>query len=407
MRERSSDKVDRASVSADLEGLENLMRRMEKAHDSEVSAVDPAHRSDAVNLVHYLALRQGDVRNLQRWLGARGLSSLGRCEPHVLATVESVRAAIDGTAPHFGPAIQSFEAGRSALDDNTDALFGPRPAGRVPRIMVTLPSEAADDYLFVRDLMSKGMDVARINGAHDDPGVWERMARHVRKACSELGQPCRVSMDLPGPKLRTGPLADGPRVVKLRPERDLRGVALTPAAATLAGAESPGQAMVLPVDASWIERRHPGDVADVVDARGSRRQLRLSDVGAGKCEVAVWDTTYVETGTALSCKGDVTRVGELPRIPQHHLLCVGDTLALTRDLGPAAPWRHGQPGSARIGCTLPAAFDAARVGQRVILDDGKITGVIDTRRRRRTACADHLGRGRGFPVARREGDQPS
>jgi pyruvate kinase len=42
------------------------------------------------------------------------------------------------------------------------------------------------------------------------------------------------------------------------------------------------------------------------------------------------------------------------------------------------PWRHGQPGHARIGCTLPAAFATARPGQRVILDDGKMTGVIES-----------------------------
>ncbi len=92
-------------------------------------------------------------------------------------TVESVRAALDGTAPTLGPAIQSFEEGRGALDHNTDTLFGPRPAGRVSRIMVTLPTEAADDYSYVKRLVSLGMDVARINGAHDDPDVWERMAR--------------------------------------------------------------------------------------------------------------------------------------------------------------------------------------------------------------------------------------
>jgi len=370
--------VDRASIGADLAALETSMRRIEKDRDSDISAVDPAHRADAVNLVHYLALRQGDARNLQRWLGDRGLSSLGRCEAHALATVESVRAAIDGTAPRFGPAILSFDAGRSALDENTDALFGPRPAGRVPRIMVTLPSEAADDYAMVRELVSKGMDVARINGAHDDPGAWERMGHHVRKASVDVGRLCRVSMDLPGPKLRTGPLADGPRVVKLRPERDLRGVAVTPATVTLAATGSPGPPIVLAVDPSWIDRRHPGDVIDLVDTRGSRRQLRVMKVETGRCEATVWDTTYVETATALSCKGDVTRVGALPEVPQHHLLCVGDTLVVTRDLVPAAPWRHGEPGSARIGCTLPAAFDAAQVGQRVILDDGKIAGLIDS-----------------------------
>ena len=68
-------------------------------HGKDIAAVHPDHRPDAVNLVHYLALRHGDVRQLQRRLGERGLSSLGRCEPHVLATVESVRAALDGGAP--------------------------------------------------------------------------------------------------------------------------------------------------------------------------------------------------------------------------------------------------------------------------------------------------------------------
>jgi pyruvate kinase len=371
-------RVDRASISAELAGLEDLMRQMEKHRAPDITAVDPTHHRDAVNLVHYLCLRQGDISHLQRWLGARGLSSLGRCEPHVLATVESVRAALDGTAPSFGPAIQSFEEGRAALDHNTDALFGPRPPGRVPRIMVTLPTEAADDYPLVKHFVSLGMDVARINGAHDDPTAWERMARHVRRASVEVGRSCRISMDLPGPKLRTGPLSEGPQIVKLRPERDLRGVPITPAVATLTAHVAPGAGgTVLPVDRSWVERRQPGDAVIFVDARGSRREMRVIGLAPGSCEVEIWDTTYVETGVALSCHGDVTHVGELARIPQFHLLRVGDTLVLTRDLHPAVPWRHGQPGCPRIGCTFPAAFAAARKGHRVLLDDGKVAGIIE------------------------------
>ena len=50
---------------------------------------------------------------------------------------------------------------------------------------------------------------------------------------------------------------------------------------------------------------------------------------------------------------------------------------LSRDLAPATPWQHGQPGLARIGCTLADAFEAARPGQRVVLDDGKLSGVIE------------------------------
>ena len=44
----------------------------------------------ARNLVHYLALRQHDLRPIQHELAARGLSSLGRAEAHVLATIDAV-----------------------------------------------------------------------------------------------------------------------------------------------------------------------------------------------------------------------------------------------------------------------------------------------------------------------------
>ena len=184
------------AIAADLATLEDAMARRESGQAEDIALVHPDHRADAVNLTHYLALRQGDVRSLQRSLGERGLSSLGRCEPHVLATVESVRSALDPSKSVTVPSSLSFEAGRAALDRNTDALFGPRPRGRVPRVMVTLPSEAATDYELVRHLVSSGMDVARINGAHDGPHAWEQMACNVRKASDEVARPCR---DLHGP----------------------------------------------------------------------------------------------------------------------------------------------------------------------------------------------------------------
>ena len=370
---------DRESIEADLAELETMMRRMEQIHEADIAAVHSDYRKDAINLVHYLALRHGDVRLLQRRLGERGLSSLGRCEPHVLATVESVRATLVGEPPKIGPNTLSFQEGRAALDRNTDALLGPRPPGRVPRIMVTLPSNAADDYFLVRHLVVSGMDVARINGAHDDPHRWEQMARNVRKASAEIGRPCRVSMDLPGPKLRTGGLVEGPQVVKLRPERDLRGVPIAPALATLvAGSAAEGATETLPVDPAWIHRRRPGDVVDLVDTRDSKRELRVVEARPGRLVIEAWDTTYVETGTTITCNGDSTTLGLLAPVPQFHVLKAGDPLVLTLDLEPALPWRHGEPGEARIGCTLPAAFEAAKPGQRVFLDDGKITGVVES-----------------------------
>ena len=92
------DRPERSAIDAQLADLEGAMLLLEEVHRAEIGAVHPDHRQDAVNLVHYLALRQADIRLLQRRLGALGLSSLGRCEAHVLATVRSVRAALDGSA---------------------------------------------------------------------------------------------------------------------------------------------------------------------------------------------------------------------------------------------------------------------------------------------------------------------
>jgi len=384
-RRRTSDRptarpdAELDSISVRLEDLERSVLRSEKSHARDIAAVRPEHRQDALNLVHYLALRRADLRPLQHLLGEYGLSSLGRCEPHVLATIQSTWAALHHQAPRAGASPVDFEEDRGALDRNTDALFGPRPHGRVPRIMVTFPSEAADDYELVRHLVAKGLDVARINGAHDGPDEWERMSRHVRRASEETGRPCRISMDLPGPKLRTGPLQDGPRVVRLRPERDARGVPCSPARAVLGSWPGPpGSGVTLPIDRDWVARRRPGDLVILKDTRHSARSFHVNGVGPDGCVVEAWNTTYVETGTALSCDGDVARVGPLPAVAQFHLLRVGDGLTLTRNLDPAAPWRHGQPAGARIGCTLPVVFDVARSGQRVRFDDGKITGVIES-----------------------------
>lgn len=160
------------------------------------------------NLFHYLALRHHDIRPLQRKLMVRGLSSLGRLESRVLPTIDSVIATLSATLgaepPYPAPGEARFFQGETALNAATDALFGPQHRHRRGRIMVTLPGEAATDPDFILDLVRRGMDIARINCAHDDTAVWSAMARHVRNAADATGRPIRVLMDIAGPKIRTG-----------------------------------------------------------------------------------------------------------------------------------------------------------------------------------------------------------
>ena len=68
---------------------------------------------------------------------------------------------------------------------NAKRLFGYRSKGRNTRIMVTMPSEAAYDYKLVENMITEGMNCARINCAHDNEESWLGMIENIRRASSK------------------------------------------------------------------------------------------------------------------------------------------------------------------------------------------------------------------------------
>ncbi|MGX6607107.1 hypothetical protein ACWKSP_34035 [Micromonosporaceae bacterium Da 78-11] len=218
---------------ARLDTLLDDLTQAETEHAVAIAAVAPTHRQGAVNLVHYTTLRRRDRRDLQNELMDIGATSLATAEANVAAKVHAahnVLAALRGdTGPWNLDAITSaLDKGDTILNDHSDAIFGPMRPDRPTRIMVTLPSEAADDPGLVASLVDAGMDVARVNCAHDGPAAWERMAANVRAAATG-DRSVLISMDLPGPKLRTGPILDGPAVGRARVTRNESGHVLAPA----------------------------------------------------------------------------------------------------------------------------------------------------------------------------------
>lgn len=166
-----------------------------------------------VNLAHYLCLRHRDLRPLQRRLMRWGLSSLGRLESRVLPTLDAVLTTLDILAGHrpteAKPYSPDFFAGENRLTVAANRLFGPPPTHRRNRIMVTLPSEAATDADLVSDLVQRGMNIARINCAHDDASAWRAMTAHVQAAGEAHGCSVKILMDIAGPKIRTGEVSKG------------------------------------------------------------------------------------------------------------------------------------------------------------------------------------------------------
>ncbi|WBA43912.1 pyruvate kinase [Hymenobacter canadensis] len=382
-----------SALLAELTALRTGMLARADQAAGQLRDVHPGFQVSAHNLLHYLALRQHDRRDLQLRLAALGLSSLGRAEAHALATVESVRAVLhallnpDAPGPQPNPAIApDFESGPGLLAEHSTTCLGPAPAAHGVRIMVTMPGEAATRYELVRDLLRAGMDCMRINCAHDDAAAWGRMIAHLRRAEQELGLACRVSMDVAGPKLRTHGLPPAPAVLHLKPTRDASGRVLSPARLWLTSREQPHPApavaaAILLFPAEWLHGLRPGKDVSFSDARGARRKLRVVSTGAEGSWAELHKTAYLTPLTRFRGPGGAeATLPELPTGSSSLRLRPGDTLHLTRQPLPplsAGPEASPEAGPALIGCTLPEVLDRVKAGEHIWFDDGKIGGVVE------------------------------
>lgn len=404
--------TSKASISAslknwDFEHIQTLiqelneiltdMARMESENSVWIKNACPLYRNSARNLLHYLALRQRDIRGLQRELAAMGLSSLGRSESHVMASVIAVIKVLESLAEHDQIPAGNLEppadiiSGKELLDMHTRGLLGESPSDRNAFILVTMPSEAAEDYTVIRDLVESGMDCMRINCAHDDARAWSRMIDNLRRAEAELNKKCRIFMDIAGNKVRTGPIESGLQILKVSPKRDRLGKELTPALLWLMPSEAPVPP-VSPVDCSipvhrlWLSSIEPGDTIECKDARGRPRSLNVV-ASVGECRIAESDKTiYISDGIVLThISANASGAGETvitDIAPEERfiLLKKGDVLILHDSSRPGKPPEYDAEGRvlkpATIGVTEPEIFNSIMQGEQIWFDDGKIGGVI-------------------------------
>jgi len=381
-----------------IEQLQADVLRLEVDSAELLREVSASYQCSARNLIHYVALRRHDIRDLQAELASLGLSSLGRSEACVYSSLEVVRRVLltlQGLppAPAVDPAIgvgdyHDLTQSKRLLNQHTELLFGPQVGPRRVRIMVTMPREAAQDPQLVADLLAGGMDCLRINCAHDDPSIWSQILQNLRSAEQALGRRCRVLMDIGGPKLRTGALEPGPQVLKCRPQRDPLGrvtkpvrVWLTAAPQTEMAATAP--ATRLPLPAAWLSQLQVGDTIRFRDTRGASRRLQVVAEAPQGWWAELQRTAYMATGTELCLERLETSaaVGPLSPITVPLVLAPGDTLCLTRSPALGRPAVRDDAGQivehARISCTLPEVFADLRLGERIWFDDGKIGGQIE------------------------------
>ncbi len=196
-------------IQLQLNELEKKMLQEIKKKELQFKNIHPLQLPAAKNLVHYLVLRSEDIRDLQDALHIHGLSSLASSESHIHSQLQSI---LQRLGKNYLPAELedcTYEYNRRQMVEKSKILFGEKREEVTPHIMVTFDASFADNYALIKNLLQNGMNVARINCAHDDEPTWSRMIHHLKRACRYTGLGCKIYMDLAGPKIRTRLLNKG------------------------------------------------------------------------------------------------------------------------------------------------------------------------------------------------------
>lgn len=372
---------------ADIEQLIAATTAYAETHKGKVVKVHPAYKDSARNLLHYAALRRRDLSRIQKRLRNIGLSRLGKAESHILPsllTTLSILRVLSGMFEDSSlhPPELSIKKSKRRLKKHVRRLLSRRPKGRSSRIMVTMPAEAASNPKLITRMMLAGMNVARINCAHDSPKEWKRIIDNIHNTSKELDAPCVISMDLGGPKIRTGPIEEGPQIRKIRPRKNVRGKIIKAARLWMAPSNDVEARNYLPVaDISKIKEK---SFLHFRDTRNKQRVLKILDVHENGCWAAIKRTSYFETGMPLFLESElihpICTIGDLPHIQGSIYLVPGDHLRLLKKHIIASHRSMGSnedsPGPIEIHCTNSTVLGQVKEGEPVLFDDGKLGGIV-------------------------------
>lgn len=205
-----------AQLRTSVERIYQNQQSAEQYAEPIIDRVHPEQTLSITNLVHYLALRREDLRVLQDHLHDAGLSSLASAESHIMRQVQAVLQRLEVVFPKKEISSVDATTGANLLQTRAQMLFGAKKVQNIPHLMVTFESGMANDYRAVKALLKAGMNIARINSAHDDPEAWQKMVANVKRAVQSTGIPCKIYLDLAGPKIRTQLLGKGKKKDRLK-----------------------------------------------------------------------------------------------------------------------------------------------------------------------------------------------
>ncbi|HJD68430.1 MAG TPA: hypothetical protein K8V54_01650, partial [Corynebacterium kroppenstedtii] len=379
-----------------VDSLLTMLSEVDQDKRNLIDAADAEHREGVRNVQHFARLQADDARDIVAQLRAVGIRVSDQAPvADQLRAAKTLLQNLGGKPSDYGDADRAaegdtyditrlaaaIERSQEQLASNSSALLGEPREGMPSCVMVTLPTEAADDPDLVQSFADAGMDIARINCAHDTPEAWRAMAANVRATSARVGRDIKISMDLPGPKLRVGAIEPGPRIARTRVTRTKTGRILTPSklwitpfdhnATTPAPVPEglPGRpTLAIQVDPEWLQTVNEGDELSMLDARGSKRYMTVHKVTDEGVLAYGRQNVYLANGSLVACQYIKTRIHGIGRSEQRVHVDVGSRLILTIDPTPTDPTDD----IPAVNCGEPEAIRSLDVGSTVLFDDAKI-----------------------------------
>ncbi|MCX6073295.1 MAG: pyruvate kinase [Campylobacterales bacterium] len=386
--------LNRSLMESALGEIEVLRKYLLAARD-EVGSEHPRTQS-LLNLNQYMLLRKKDHTQLQEKLFHLSLSSLGRSYAHVAASIDTL---YDQLVSSLGgeqiSAELMAEFHHLSISDaitiasyNSQALFGGKTSSKLSRqstaVMVTLPSHAAQNSgILIHQLAHAGVNVFRINTAHDDQHVWKEMADVIRSINTErnAADKIKIFVDLAGPKIRTGviqevehPIGMGSKsqekeIILHCGDGETRGESLDPF--TLE--KIPAQMIV---DKKFFKKIAKRDALHIKDVNHKKAMITIREVRGDYAKGVIHKKILINKKTKLTLNRHDSKPLNLQIQKDPIRLFMDDLLIITEKEveGKSALLDENKNvlSPAIIGCSLKGTLSSLNIGEKVFIDDGKI-----------------------------------
>ena len=176
---------------------------------NEITAqLHPKYKKSGKNLCRYLLFRNYDLRKYHDRLSEIGLSSLRSSEGYVYGNLFNVVKHLHmiqnmpfSEIPHTE--IIGYKKSKKLIKKHASELFNAVRNEHFTEIMVTLPTEAADNKTMIEEMIDSGMEIARIDLSHGDLEIWTKMVRNIQIVRAETKKQVKIFMDLARPKIST------------------------------------------------------------------------------------------------------------------------------------------------------------------------------------------------------------